>query len=784
MDTNTKTAQHLAELQRMSISYADKLQEQFFPALDVRLMEMADAAKNNEQQWRVLQLVREIKRQKAMLATVFKKHLGEGFQQFQRNELGGKDTRKEDMSGDLSLVADDVLEQNLAAASLSRRSETRFAEALYALNQRLAVLNGGKKLADDGNPMGPYQFADALQAEINLLKLDTRLTVLFFRIFEKVLLETLGELYAAANDYLIKQGVLPNLRFGIGNTAGRSKLTGEKKAAPAPEAEASPAAPNSSSELPVNPEDGTQVTQQQLYGAIRELQQQQRLAAGISQPVQQGSPSAQSSPSAQGSSLVQGSRPPAQEGGYTPGYFSQPGYASRDYASHGNAAIAACSHEEMVIALAAVPTHSYVEVLEQVAVPPSMTVQQYQSVTAQLRQQLGDDKDIHDEDSRIIDLVGMLFEYMLGDKHLPDAVKAVLSYLHTPYLKAAFVDKALFDKPEHPSRQLLNCLAEAGSRWVGGDGDSQFKVFPKIKSVVRRVLTEFRNDLSLFEELLLEMQEFGQKVERNVDLMERRARDKADGEDRLREVKRRVLHEIRARMNNHDLPSGLVVLLLQPWSDYLTFILLRHGEESAPWQEGLDAVEDMIWSIQPKADAGERNRLMLLQEPLQARVQNALETIAYDQSKSNKLLEALNQSQMLALQNLVTESVAPEKRAEIEADAVAELGEEPLPDLSDITEAEQDLVDKLRTIEFGTWMEFDELDQSRNVRAKVAWYNARTSRYMLVDRSGKQLAVKSGLDMARLILAGHARMIAGSTKPFFERALDNILARLKVSAAP
>ena len=52
-----------------------------------------------------------------------------------------------------------------------------------------------------------------------------------------------------------------------------------------------------------------------------------------------------------------------------------------------------------------------------------------------------------------IDLVGMLFEYMLSDEHLPDSVKALLSYLHTPFLKIAFIDKDFFEQPEHPARK-------------------------------------------------------------------------------------------------------------------------------------------------------------------------------------------------------------------------------------------------------------------------------------------------------------------------------------------
>jgi hypothetical protein len=278
--------------------------------------------------------------------------------------------------------------------------------------------------------------------------------------------------------------------------------------------------------------------------------------------------------------------------------------------------------------------------MDHAVVPPPMTVEQYQGVTQQLCAQIGDDKQIAADDGRMIDLVGMIFEYMLGDKQLPDSVKAVLSYLHTPYLKAAFLDRKLFEKPEHASRQLLNCLAEAGTRWVNSDGDSQFKVFPKIKSVIRRVLTDFHSDITLFDELLLEMREFNHKVEHSIEVMERRAREKAEGEDRLREVKRRVLLEVRKRMEGHDLPSHIIVLLLHPWSDYLTFTLLRHGEDSSEWQEGVDTIDEIVWSVQEKSDLNERNRLMLIQEALQARVQAGLETIAHDQAKSNKLLDA------------------------------------------------------------------------------------------------------------------------------------------------
>ena len=41
----------------------------------------------------------------------------------------------------------------------------------------------------------------------------------------------------------------------------------------------------------------------------------------------------------------------------------------------------------------------------------------------------------------MIELVGMMFEYMLNDDEIPNVAKAELSRLHTPYLKVAIIDK-------------------------------------------------------------------------------------------------------------------------------------------------------------------------------------------------------------------------------------------------------------------------------------------------------------------------------------------------------
>ncbi|TNF34973.1 MAG: DUF1631 domain-containing protein [Gammaproteobacteria bacterium] len=821
MDAIKPQHKHIAELRKSSLEFSDKLLSLYLPALEAILLEMADATRGSEQM-QLLALVRDFKAKRDMLAGDFKHYIAEGFLQFQQKTLGNKTVAEEpeDLSTDLSLIANDELEQELAAAGIARRATARYAELLQALNQRMAVVNGGERLLEDGNPLGPYQFTHALKHALQLIDLQGgSMPLQAYKLFEKRFIGQLEPFYKAANQYLIDHDILPNLRPRRGGVINKPTPTAPAKSSPqeaASHAEVAATAVAPVAQSPAMPANATAraaesipavnaTAENALYQAIRQAQQ------GVSAPLAASETSAAAMPQAQvpvttGSGMPQGAMGQGQPGvspvsvqptpasqpaasspvaaaNYQPGYFSSPAFGGQyGAAGEGAAPVALCAPGEVAGALQSVSTVGYADTLEQSDVPHALTPAHFQLVTTQIKNEIGNDKRLSDDEGRVIDLVGMIFEYMLGDKNLPDAVKAVLSYLHTPYLKVAFIDGHMFEQPEHSSRQLLNCLAEAGSRWVNAKGESQFRVFSKIKEVVRRILKEFDDDLGLFDELLAEVQEFNRTVERGVALMERRAREKAQGEERLREGKRRALTELKQRMAGHDLPSYCIVLLLHPWLDYLTFNLLRHGEKSAEWNAALQMVDDIIWSIRPPDDEAQRDVLRQMTEGIYKAVSEGLETVGYDPVRAQGLLERLRQTHGLALQSQAVEVAEPAQREQMEAEVTEQLGgDEPDPAL--LSQAEQDLVEKLRLMEYGTWFEFDELDDYHFIRAKVSWFNASTSRYLLVDLSGKQLAMKGGLDIARLVLAGKARMISGSAKPFFERALENILARLRDSMA-
>lgn len=379
-------------------------------------------------------------------------------------------------------------------------------------------------------------------------------------------------------------------------------------------------------------------------------------------------------------------------------------------------------------------------------------------------------------DMQTIDLVGMLFEYMLSDDNLPDTVKTLLSYLHTPFLKIAFIDKDFFEQPEHPARALMNSLAEAGARWVSNDGKDQHDIYLKIKVTVFQLLKEFKNDVAIFSELLLKFNAYTNNLVRRQALMERRVLEKVQGEEKLREAKVRVNQEVRKRIDQRAVPSALLLLLLQPWSDFLSFVLLRYGDATEHWKRALQVVDELLWSIQPKTLQADKNRLLKLQGPLTAALERGFETIGYDQSKGRKLVEAIAHLQKMALQSRQAQPASEPMRSKLENMAAEKAGGSVVAELP-VTAEEEKIVESLKMIEYGTWFEFQ-----GGRRLKVAWYNKKTQHYMLVDQQGKKVTLSAGLELAREMLAGRAKIIIGSTKPFFERALENIYQTLNERA--
>lgn len=778
--------QHLKHCRDLTRGFAYRVFPNFWRQWCKEILEHAEQAKSNKDQLALFEVQNLIAAVQQPAEQEFCQHLGNGFVKFKNKTLNTL-TGEERFTGDmLSLVEHSDLEETIAITSITHRAEGFYAEQLWALQQRLALLNDGEKLDERSNPASPVQFCEALRKVLASLDMDAKTKIIGYKIFDQEVVGQLEGLYDEINQYLIHQNLLPNLRFVPSSDNGS-----DSRSAMEDQVADDPLDTNPLGELP--PQSGVEhrrASDRLLSGALNasDVQYQSSLLNAIkllqSHITHQAQGAHQAQQAAPQAPVVAAGFVPHPAGASYPAASLAP-FNQQYSAQAGTQNLRVYNSDQLVGVLDNLQTNTLTVTQQAFEAAGTATgvvnlaPQRVQDVSQQMMQQIAKENEngaVEASDMQTIDLVGMLFEYMLSDEHLPDSVKALLSYLHTPFLKIAFIDKDFFEQPEHPARVLLNSLAEAGVRWVGNDGSDQFEIFNKVKVTVFRLLEDFKNDVRLFAELLIEFNAYTHNVACRQELMERRALEKAQGEEKLREAKVQVNNAVRSRTDGREMPSAILLLLLQPWSDYLSFVLLRYGEDSDSWKRAVSVIDDLLWSLEPKTLQADKVKQMERQDGLLAALEHGFETIGYEQAKGRKLVDAVIALQRLALQSKKAEPAPAPMRSKLESMAAEKAGqteELSAPQTADETK----IVDSLKMIEFGTWFEFE-----GGKRLKVAWFNQKTNHYMLVDQQGRKVSLIAGLQLAREMIAGKAHVIAGSTKPFFERALENIYQTLNERA--
>lgn len=756
----------LKQCAAMAQDYLQEVYGNFWHEWIASIEKRIEHAYSNKEQVELAELVKRLQGGASASLQQMQQYLNQGFVDFSRQQLNvasGQERFKQNIG--LSLVDNAELEETIAITSISHRADSQFAEVLWALHQRLALLQGGDKIDERSNPVSPIQFCDNVRRVLQELKLDARTKVLGYKKFEQTVIQPLAQLYQNLNELLIAEGVLPNLRYVVGGTDGAEASsaveleaaeeaveTTDTKHETEPQAEPEPVnRGRRATDKLIQHSSGSdpQSYQQGLVSAIRLLQTHLGFAPAAT---------AVAAPTGAGQNMP---------GGHI---------AARSDAAHnsGSGTVDVVGAVQTLQAQMAAPSH-HLQSAATGHLQPLQVAEFSQQLTAELGKQ-GEPR-ILDDDMNTIELVGLVFAYILNEEQLPDSVKALLSYLHTPLLKLAFIDPDFFDNAEHPARLLLNQMAEAGSRWVGNDGSSQYNMLEKIKTTVFHVLQHFVNDVKVFAEALVEFSSYARNVARRQELMEKRALEKARGEEKLREAKIRVNSDISACIDGKALPSPVLLLLLLPWSDYLSFIVLRYGADSDNYRQALDVANQLLWSVEPKLLEVDRVKQLDLQNGLLQTLRSGFETIGYEQNKSRKLIDAVSSLQRLALKSQQVEPAPDTMRAKLEKMAADKAGQIK-PEERKVTPEESQIIEKLKLIEFGTWLEND-----KGQRIKVAWYNHKTMHYMLVDQQGRKVSMSSALQLAREMIAGRLRVIAGSAKPFFERALENIYHSLNARAS-
>ncbi|UZJ44789.1 DUF1631 domain-containing protein [Marinimicrobium sp. C6131] len=437
-------------------------------------------------------------------------------------------------------------------------------------------------------------------------------------------------------------------------------------------------------------------------------------------------------------------------------------------------------------------------------------------------------------DEDVINLVSMMFEFILDDRNLASPMKALLGRLQIPLIKVAIADKSFFSKGGHPARRLLNELAMAALGWQdsGEEGRRKDTFYQKVDQVVQTILADFESDVGIFDRMLLDFRAYQEKERRRARILEQRTLDAEDGKARAERARAEVDAALKRLTQGHRLAVAANTLLYEAWSKVLFIICLKQGTDSEDWQQALASAEQLVWSATAPMDRDNRQKLLRLVPELLPQLRAGLESIAYNPFEMNQLFKQLEQLHLSRLreasqpapapapdtepeqaepakatdeaetsrpdttpaaepepepeaaletpdQSTVFQVVDPVEETVPEAESVpsaevsTDAGDEPLP----ASDPHMALVSNLTQ---GSWFERQD-DQGQVFRCRLAAMIKPTGKYIFVNRSGMKVAEETREGLALALKSGRMRILDDGM--LFDRALEAVIGNLRSSRA-
>lgn len=437
------------------------------------------------------------------------------------------------------------------------------------------------------------------------------------------------------------------------------------------------------------------------------------------------------------------------------------------------------------------------------AIDPTALVSGTVNVIREIKETALADK-LGEVEGMVIDVIAMLFDYIFDDPNIPASVKALLGRLQIPMLKVGMLDREFFSKRAHPARRLLNALAHAAVGW-NEDSDDR-RLYDKMESIVRRVLENFGRDVGLFETLLKEFQDYLAVEEQKAEHQQAHSAKLIQGAERLRLAKQRVRLEVERR-NRASLPKFVRQFLATYWQSLLLVTFVKEGEDSIAWKRSLTAMDNLAWSLQPKATIEERDRLVKLLPSLLRVLREGMKLISMREDDFQSFLEQLAPYHA-GVVNAVPRGAdaandAPPVPASVD-DPLAELGAEPVVEDMRVTTAaihtlvqsgdlavedvalmdddvpeetvDDEFVAQARDLKLGSWVEFLQ-DDGTTLRAKLTWVSPVTGIYLFTNRQGLKACDRTLQGLAAELRRGSARLLDDA--PLFERAVSSVIEGLR-----
>lgn len=719
----------------------------------------------------------ELARDKSASITAgFKKHFFTRFNEEKRhvrNEPASQSRSRDLGLSNLSLLEPDDLEESLAANTIANAIANTCGEELFGLGKRMGVLLNEPDLKTEQMPLGPEVIGAALLDALKDQNASVKIKLLLVTHINKHFPAKVRGVYQEVNRHLVEHNVLPTIRVSL------------TRAASSPASTSTPMPASGAANLVADVGNiAANASGQDMFAMLQQLMSFGRGAANPAIPAIPG--------------------------------LALPGGLEIDIASGQP------SGQSIAPALLQTLTqlqHGRLEGLAMGSLNAELIADGHINVLRELKNSQAAGM-MGQMDAMTLDIVVLVFDYILDDKRIPDAMKALIGRLQIPVLKVTMLDKSFFSQKAHPARRLLDQLAETSLGWDPEEGHDS-SLYQKIEEIVQRILNQFDDSLDVFSEALSELQTYLAEEKQVSDELTSRSAQFLRSREQL-EIARVVAHDaISASLLDHPTPAPIRDFLLSHWEHLLANVFIEKGESSPDWNDAVATMNDLLWSLTPKTDKEERRKLIELLPRLLKRLDGSINALGLSKEMRDAFFSDLVKCHAVAVkagfhgdQGDVEVAASSEEIPDFSAKEspvfgghdfvdIPVLTEAIIPDaalLQEIAAAQEDASEfeeitisdvrgeawdeprdshhetMVKQLKRGVWIEFKQ-DDGSSLRAKLAWISPLQGTYLFTNRLGQRAVSINAQGLAAKFREERAQII--DNVPLIDRAVNNLFAHFQ-----
>lgn len=362
-------------------------------------------------------------------------------------------------------------------------------------------------------------------------------------------------------------------------------------------------------------------------------------------------------------------------------------------------------------------------------------------------------------DDTTLDLLARVFGSVLQDDGVAPETRELIGHLQLPVLRTALRDRSFFYQEAHPARRLLDLLSQAGWERPAGEDDPLYRA---MRSSVARVRDQ---DEPEFGPALAEL-EAGLAVRDRVDQAALAAPiAQATQRERRAAAERSAQRAVALRLAGEQVIPAVTGFLESRWAAALALAYTIEDSRPGAIDNATRTMEDLIWSVKPKASQEQRKALIARLPALLASLNNWLDATRWQDAERLQFFAELAECHASIVRAPI--ELLPERQLELaleaaQQDALRRVAQEQeqarLQAEEERATAEDPVATLLAGLERGMRLEMSEAQLVRKVR--LAWVSPLRTLYIFSGAGRQEAFSLPAARLAELLREGTIRVVA------------------------